>query len=249
MKLSVRDLAGGYERCDVFSGVSFDLADGESALIVGPNGAGKSTLLKCLFGLIPPSRGEVLLDGVDITRQPTWRRVRPRVGRSMGLVLQGRRIFGTLSVEENLIAAASVIRSRVHRRARVAAVMESFPHLAKLRGKVARLLSGGEQQALVIARTLLADPSVLLMDEPTLGLDEAGRESIWSIVRSLKGRGLTLVLVEHDISRALAACDRCFRFAPDQPFEERGREDVATVPELSGVGRSNIEASGYSRSQ
>lgn len=245
MTLSVTDLAGGYNGHDVIFGVSFDLVDGESALIVGPNGAGKSTLLKCLFGLIPASRGAVLLDGVDITREPPWRRVCPvNAGRSMGLVLQGRRIFGTLSVEENLIVAASAIRSRNHRRTRIAAVMDSFPHLAGLRGKVARLLSGGEQQALVIARTLLGDPSVLLLDEPTLGLDEAGRESIWSILTSLKKRGLTLILVEHDITRAAAESDRCFQLDPDKPFREIPCAGVGALRSKTGL---MLEAIRYDR--
>ena len=233
MKLSVRDLASGYERRDVFSGVSFDLADGESALIVGANGAGKSTLLKCLFGLTPASRGTVLLDGVDITRKPPWRRVHPvGGGRSMGLVLQGRRIFGTLSVEENLIAAASAIRSPKLRVERIATALESFPQIARLRSKAARLLSGGEQQTLVIARALLANPSVLLLDEPTMGLDESASDNVWAILSELKERGVTLILVEHDLKRAVVQSDRCFRLDPDQSFREVPCAEAAGEPRL-----------------
>jgi len=205
-------------------GVSVDVAEGEIVAIIGANGAGKSTLLATAVGLIHPAAGEVRFDGARLGRLPTHR----RAALGISLVPEGRRVFPSLTVEENL---------RVGRRSGrkgawdVARVIELFPLLEPLRGRSASALSGGEQQALAIGRALMANPRVVLLDELSLGLAPVVIDAIYASIRRIADEGMTVVLVEQDVTRALATADRAYcllegRVSLEGPTAELGRDRI-----------------------
>jgi branched-chain amino acid transport system ATP-binding protein len=181
--------------------VSLEVAEGETVAIVGANGAGKTTLLRSLAGAHRPSAGRVVLAGEDVTRMPAHRRVK----RGIALVPEGRRLFPELTVEENLRVAAGVRRPGPWD---VAAVLEAFPLLKPLRHKRAASLSGGEQQATAIGRALMSNPRLLLLDEVSLGLAPVVVDGVYRSLTGLLEAGTTVLLVEQDLSRALAVADR-----------------------------------------
>jgi branched-chain amino acid transport system ATP-binding protein len=199
--LRVDDLDAGYEDFQALFGVSLDLAAGETVALVGANGAGKTTLLMTIAGALRPWRGGITLDGTDITGQPDYRRARSGVV----LVPEGRRLFGSLTAEENILIPAG-------RRAAgpwtLAALYELFPMVAARRSHRAALLSGGEQQAVAIARALAANPRVLLLDEVSLGLAPAVVDAFYQLLPAIQGSGVSVLLVEQDVDRALAASSR-----------------------------------------
>lgn len=199
--LRVDDLDAGYEDFQALFGVSLDLAAGETVALVGANGAGKTTLLMTIAGALRPWRGGITLDGTDITGQPDYRRARSGVV----LVPEGRRLFGSLTAEENILIPAG-------RRAAgpwtLAVLYELFPLVAARRSHRAALLSGGEQQAVAIARALAANPRVLLLDEVSLGLAPAVVDAFYQLLPAIQGSGVSVLLVEQDMDRALAASSR-----------------------------------------
>jgi branched-chain amino acid transport system ATP-binding protein len=181
--------------------VSLDVDEGETVALVGANGAGKTTLLRTIAGAHRPAGGRVVFDGEDITRVPAHRRVRMGIA----LVPEGRRLFPELTVEENLRVAAAAGRTG---RWTVEEVLATFPLLAPLRRKVAKSLSGGEQQATAIARALLTNPRLLLLDEVSLGLAPIAVEGVYAALQPLFESEATIVLVEQDLSRALSVATR-----------------------------------------
>jgi branched-chain amino acid transport system ATP-binding protein len=194
--LTVSDLHSGYGPVTVLHGVSLGCREGEVLGITGPNGAGKSTLLNTLAGLIEPSRGQIRLDGVELTGRQPHRRVRA----GLALVPEGRQVIGTLTVRQNLdVTVMARGRSRIdaeHRR-RIAAVHELFPRLAERRDVAAASLSGGEQQMLAIGRALMTGPRVLLLDEPSQGLAANIVELVVDALRKLRG-SMSMVIVEQN---------------------------------------------------
>ena len=194
--LEVTDLHSGYGPVTVLHGVSLSCGKGEVLGVTGPNGAGKSTLLNTLAGLIEPSRGQVTLDGVELTGRQPHRRVRA----GLALVPEGRQVIGTLSVRQNLdVTVMARGRSRIdaeHRRRREA-VHELFPRLSERRDVAASSLSGGEQQMLAIGRALMTGPRVLLLDEPSQGLAANIVELVVDALRKLQG-SMSMVIVEQN---------------------------------------------------
>ena len=182
-------------------GVSLEVEAGETLALVGANGAGKTTLLRTIAGAHRPSGGRIVFDGEDVTRRSAHERVR----RGIALVPEGRRLFPELTVEENLRVAQAAGRSG---RWTVDEVIETFPLLAPLRGKPAKALSGGEGQATAIARALLTNPRLLLLDEVSLGLAPIAVEGVYDALRPLFDSDATIVLVEQDLGRALAVATR-----------------------------------------
>jgi branched-chain amino acid transport system ATP-binding protein len=182
-------------------GVSFAVSPGETVALVGANGAGKTTLLRTIAGAHRAAAGRIVLDGGDVTRLPSHRRVRLGVA----LVPEGRRLFPGLTVEENLRVAA--VRARRGRWG-VESLLEAFPLLRPLRGRLAGTLSGGEQQATAIARALMSNPRVLLLDEVSLGLAPVAVEAVYESLRTVIAEGATVLLVEQDLARALAVASR-----------------------------------------
>jgi ABC-type branched-subunit amino acid transport system ATPase component len=194
-------VAGYVPEADVLNGVSFSVREGEMATVIGPNGAGKSTLIKTIFGLLKPRGGRVALGGEDLTGLPPHSIT--RLG--MSYVPQLDNVFPSLSVEENL-EMGSLDRSRT--RARIGRMYELFPRLGERRGQAAGTMSGGERQMLAMARALMPEPRVLLLDEPSAGLAPAFVEATFDKVREINEAGVTVVMVEQNARRALGMSDR-----------------------------------------
>ena len=205
--LQVEDLHVGYDGKDVLHGVSLTLGRKDARCLVGPNGAGKTTMMNCLAGLLRPSGGRILFDGADITALPTSARV------DLGLVLvpEGRRVFAPLTVSENLEMGA-FRRLWPRRRAgfgnALDRVLQMFPRLAERAKQPAGTLSGGEQQMLAIGRALMAQPRLLLLDEPSMGLAPRMVQTIFASLRILAGEGLPVLLAEQNARMALRLADR-----------------------------------------
>ena len=194
--LEVRDLVVHHGQLRALDGLSLRVFPGEVYAIIGANGAGKSTLLRTISGLHQPTEGAILLDGTDVTR------VRPdrRATQGIAMVPEGRRLFGSLSVEENLQVGASYARTGPWT---IARVYELFGWMADRRTQRTSQLSGGEQQSVAIGRALVANPRVLLLDELSLGLALVVVQRIYAMLPQILATGLTVLLVEQDVSQAL----------------------------------------------
>jgi len=201
--LEVQGVVAGYGGNEVLHGISLKVDEGECVAILGANGAGKSTLLQCITGLHRLQGGTVHFAGEDVTRS----RSDELVARGMVLVPEGRHVFPDLSVSDNLLLGAHTKRARAGRRERMGWVYELLPRLAERRGQAAGTLSGGEQQMLAIGRGLMAKPSMLCLDEPSLGLAPVVTEFIFDAIRRLTNE-LSVVLVEQDTEQSLEICDR-----------------------------------------
>ena len=194
--LEVRDLVVHHGQLKALSGISLAVYPGEVYAIIGANGAGKSTLLRTIAGLHRPTAGTVLLDGTDVTR------VRPdrRATQGIGMVPEGRRLFGSLTVEENLQVGATYARPGSWN---IGRVYELFGWMKDRRSQKTAQLSGGEQQSVAIGRALVANPRVLLLDELSLGLAPVIVQRIYEMLPQILATGLTVLLVEQDVSQAL----------------------------------------------
>ena len=188
-----------YGTSHVLHGVSLSVADGEVLTILGRNGTGKTTLIRSIIGFTPPRQGTIRLKGDDVTGWPSYRLVE----RGMALVPQGRRVFPSLTVRENLEVAR-----RGNGRWSVDRVQELFPRLRERAGNRANKLSGGEQQMLAIARALMSNPSLLLLDEPTEGLAPLLVREVGRVIGELQREGLSILLVEQNLPMALSVANR-----------------------------------------
>jgi branched-chain amino acid transport system ATP-binding protein len=182
-------------------GVSVSVAAGETLAIIGANGAGKSTLMKALAGLMTPTAGSIAFEGRDVTAMPSFK----RVGLGIALTPEGRRIFPSLSVEENLLVGGHTRRKGPWN---LATVYEAFPLVADRKDRIGIHLSGGEQQAVAIGRALMSNPSLLLLDEVSLGLAPVVVEQIYAALPAITGAGTTVLVVEQDVNQALKVSDR-----------------------------------------
>jgi branched-chain amino acid transport system ATP-binding protein len=201
--LEVSELRAGYGRIPILNGVSFKLSAGETLGILGHNGMGKTTLMKALMGIIPPTAGRILFAGEDLTAAPVFARAR----KGIGYVPQGREIFPGLSVQDNLRMGAAIAGERSQ--AVVDQVLAEFPRLREMRDRLGGSLSGGEQQLLAIARCLCSEPRLILLDEPTEGIQPSIIDLITDTFRGLiERRGLSLILVEQNIDVIAALCKR-----------------------------------------
>jgi branched-chain amino acid transport system ATP-binding protein len=203
--LAVRDLDLFYGAAQALDGVSLDVAPGEIVAIVGANGAGKSSLIRAIFGMENPTRGTIRFEGRDIAGAP------PHVICNLGIgqVAEGRQVFPNLSTEENLEMGAVVPRARAGAAAAMARMFELFPRLRERRRQLAGTLSGGEQQMLAIARCLMGQPHLVMLDEPSLGLAPVVVAEVFRVIRQLNQRDhLTIVLVEQNVAQSLALAHR-----------------------------------------
>jgi branched-chain amino acid transport system ATP-binding protein len=204
LALEAREIVAGYEPgLPVVQSASLVARPGEVVAVLGPNGSGKSTLLKAIAGLVPLTAGTVRLFGDDIATLPAHRRVR------LGLVFvpQTENVFARLTVQENLDLAAAVLPGP-RRRPRIEAQYGLFPDLARLRALVAGRLSGGQRQMLAVARALVVEPRVLILDEPSAGLAPRLAAAVFDTLRTVRGLGVTVVLVEQNVRAAVALADR-----------------------------------------
>jgi ABC-type branched-subunit amino acid transport system ATPase component len=228
--LDAREVDFSYGSVQVLFGASLHVERGEALALLGTNGAGKSTLLRVLAGLETPSSGSVELNGVDVTGAPAEKLVRD----GLVLILGGRAIFRDMTVEENLEIQALLVRERPDvRRERRARVLDTFPRLAERLGQMGGSLSGGEQQQLALAKALLLEPSVLCIDELSLGLAPIVVQELLEIVRSINQSGVSIVLVEQSLNIASQLCSRAVfmekgavRFE-GRPSELLERDDLA----------------------
>ena len=221
--LEVRGLDVFYGRVQALRGVSLEVGQGELVTLVGPNGAGKSTLLRAVTGMVPVRAGAVLFEGVPITGRPTEAIVHLR----LSMVPEGRLLFGPLSVRDNL-ALGAYARGRAGRRQTLTADLERvlalFPVLASRLKQPVATLSGGEQQMVAIGRALMARPRCLLLDEPSIGLAPLMVAEIFRVIETLKGEGLSMLLVEQNARAAFRIADRGYAL---EPGGRLGRADRA----------------------
>jgi len=197
--LSVHDLHAGYGKKSVLHGVSLDVPRGAIVALLGANGAGKSTLLKTLVGLLPRAAGTIALDGVPLANATPDRALKAGVA----LVPEQRELFKNMSVADNIRLGAFLRRDTGAIEADQARLLEAFPILRERAGQPARSLSGGEQQMLAIARALMGRPSILLLDEPSLGLAPRIVEEIFGIIGKISADGTAVLLVEQNAALAL----------------------------------------------
>jgi ABC-type branched-subunit amino acid transport system ATPase component len=202
--LQIADVVAGYSsEVDILTGASIEVGEGEIVTVLGPNGAGKSTLLKTVVGLLSPRRGRVALRGVDITG------LRPSAVARLGLgyVPQRENIFENMTVTENLEIGAAA-KAGLRPGPRVEAVMQLFPRLADRRRQVVGTMSGGERQLVAMARALVPEPYILLLDEPSAGLAPVFVEAMFEQIGVINRSGVTILMVEQNARRALALSDR-----------------------------------------
>jgi branched-chain amino acid transport system ATP-binding protein len=204
--LELDGVSVGYKDLTVIHGVSFRVGEGEVVSLVGSNGAGKSTILRAISGLLHPSQGEIRLRGEPIHRTPAHEVVKKRVA----MVPEGRQLFGRLSVRDNLLMGAYSLRSREQIEESLEMALALFPILRDRQEQRAETLSGGEQQQLAIARGLMSRPSLLLLDEPSLGIMPKLVVEIFRTIREIRKQGITVLLVEQNVFEALEVADRAY---------------------------------------
>jgi branched-chain amino acid transport system ATP-binding protein len=220
--LSAEALVGGYGAVEVLHGVGLSVARNGITALVGGNGAGKTTTLRMLSGLIGATAGEIRFEGEAIT---SWDAAR-RVAAGIALVPEGRLIFPDMSVEENLRLGAFSARARRHTAESLERMYALFPRLAERRRQAGSTLSGGEQQMLALGRGLMSLPTVLLLDEPTLGLSPQMVDLIFGSVLGLRAEGMTILLSEQNVARTLEAADHAYVIENGRIAMEGGGKDL-----------------------
>ena len=202
--LEVNDIKVYYGMIQAIKGVSFHVDEGEVIALIGANGAGKTTILHTVSGLLTPKEGTITFEGQDLVKIPGHKIV------SMGMahVPEGRRVFANLSVYENLKLGAYTRKDKNEIAQSLEMVYESFPRLKERRNQSAGTLSGGEQQRLALAKVLLLQPRLLLMDEPTKGLDAEYKQELGDILKKLKAHGITIFMISHDVEFVAEYADR-----------------------------------------
>ncbi|MGD9308545.1 MAG: ATP-binding cassette domain-containing protein [Desulfosarcina sp.] len=227
--LAIEQLSAHYGAAQALFGVDLTIDAGETVALVGANGAGKTTLLKCIMGLMRVSGGRILLDGrVVIGESPAQ-----MVKNGLALTPEGREVFPHLTVAENLTLGAAALKAgRRDLNRRIQAVYDRFERLAERRDQSAGTLSGGEQQMLAMGRALMAQPRLLLLDEPSLGLAPLVTDEIFAIIHQLARSGVTILLVEQNAARALSASHRAFLMASGRIVQQGRSDDLLVDPTL-----------------
>jgi branched-chain amino acid transport system ATP-binding protein len=226
--LAVEGLEAGYGEVQVLWGLSLRARRGKLTAIVGANGAGKTTTLRAVAGTLTPWGGRVMLDGEDVTRVPSH----VKAARGLALVPEGRQLFSMMSVAENLELGAFSPRSLRSYAERLEQVFALFPRLAERARQRAGTLSGGEQQMVAIARGLMSDPQILIIDELSLGLAPVVVYQLLATLKQLKQNGLTILLVEQNVHLALAVSDYAYVVAEGRIFTEGLPAELTANPEI-----------------
>jgi branched-chain amino acid transport system ATP-binding protein len=247
--LRVENLFTAYERADVLEDVSLTVVKGSITCLLGSNGSGKTTLIRSILGLTPPRRGRVFFGGRDVTRMPTHR----IVAEGIACIPEGRKVFPRLSVAENLRLGAYLTRDAQAVGQRLDRVFAAFPRLAERREQLAGTLSGGEQAMLSIGRGLMGAPTLLLIDEPSLGLSPLLVQENFATIRRINQEGVTVFLVEQNVHQTLAIAQRGYVLSKGRVVAQGAAADLiqddqvraayfgaggAGVPPATGGGRS-----------
>ena len=225
--LDIRGLCAGYGQTEILRGVDLHIAQGEIIAVLGSNGAGKSTLNKTVSGVLRPRRGEILFDGAVIGQ------ARPSAIVAAGLVHvpEGRKIFPNLTVRDNL-ELGSYRRGKPRRRENCERVFAIFPRLRERSAQAAGTLSGGEQQMLAIGRGLMAEPKLMILDEPSLGLSPMLVEELFALIGRLNADGLSVLLVEQNVVQSLEVSDRAYILEHGSIVLSGRAQDIRNDPEL-----------------
>ena len=204
--LKVTNLVVSYGGIEALKGISFDVDQGQIVTLIGANGAGKSTTLRTISGLVPPKDGRIYFEGRDITDFNTQKIVETGIA----MVPEGRRVFANLTVLENLRIGAYLRKDKAVIEEDINYVYDLFPRLKERSWQLAGTLSGGEQQMLAVGRAVMTRPKLIMMDEPSLGLAPLVVKDIFKIILTLKGTGMTVLLIEQNAHAALHACDYAY---------------------------------------
>ncbi len=226
--LTVKDVEAGYGSVRVLHGVSVTVGDGETVVLLGSNGNGKSTLIKCIIGIVEPSAGEITAEINGVTTSLIGKAPDEIVDMGIAMVPEGRRLFPALSVEENLHLGAFRPAARESLEESLDFVFSAFPALAERRKQLAGSMSGGEQQMVAVARALMSKPSILLVDEPSVGLAPILVSRMISKIKELKDdRNLTILMAEQNFNQAIKIADRGYIIVHGQiEFEGKSAADL-----------------------
>ena len=228
--LEVQNLSVSYGRIAAVRGVSLTVSPGEIVSLIGANGAGNTTTLRAVSGLLR-SQGTVHWKGQDLTGQPASRIVAAGIVQ----VPEGRQVFSGMTVQENLLLGGYLVRDKAEKQARIEAVCDLFPILRERRQQKAGSLSGGEQQMLAIGRAIVAGAEALLLDEPSPGLAPVVIEQVFDVIRTLRDRGLAILLVEQNAGDALAISDRGYIMESGQIVLSGSGRDLACSDDVRTI--------------
>jgi len=231
MLLEVKDLQVYYGAIHALHGISFNIEEGEIVTLIGANGAGKSTTLRTISGLLRPRSGTVTYRGEDITLTPAEMIVRKGISH----VPEGRKIFAPLTVKENLEMGAYIINDKAEINRLMERVFKSFPRLKERISQLGGTLSGGEQQMLATGRGLMSKPSLLLLDEPSMGLSPILVQEIFNIIKEINAQGTSILLVEQNAQIALSVAHRAYVLETGSIFLSGSAREIAENPKVKAA--------------
>jgi branched-chain amino acid transport system ATP-binding protein len=226
--LEVRGIDAGYGDVQVLFSLSLNVNEKEIVTLLGSNGAGKTTTLRCICGVVPPRKGEVLFRGQPLSRTPAAE----RAGLGLALVPEGRELWPQLTVRENLELGAYHGKARTRAKQNLDRVHALFPRLLERKSQLAGSLSGGEQQMCAIARALMSEPAVLLLDEPSLGLAPIVVDQMFDVIRQLHASGMTILLVEQNLAAALEIATRGYVIETGQVRLQGSAQELRSDPKI-----------------
>ena len=224
--LSLRDVVSGYGKMTILNGTSCDIPKGKITTVIGPNGAGKSTMFKTIFGLLPVRTGSITLNGKDVTNFTP----RQMLDNGVCYVPQGRNVFPELSVRHNIELGTVALSDQGQVGPRIEKMFDRFPILREKADQQAGALSGGQQKLLEVARGLLLDPKLILIDEPSIGLSPLMVQEVFGILESLRDNGVSILLIEQNAKQALKLCDYGLVLEQGQTRIEDTGENILNDP-------------------
>ena len=228
--LEIKNLHSGYGELEVLRGVDIEVPDGKIVALIGPNGAGKSTVIKSVFGIAQTKSGEIKFSGKDLRNLKTHE----LLSSGISYVPQGKIVFGDLTVRENLEMGAEIINDKQLIESRINEAYKRFPILRKRANKSAFTLSGGERQMLALSRALLTKPSILMLDEPSLGLSPKLQKELFEIISKLKEEGVAVLIVEQNAKKAIEIADRTY-LLEDGKVVLKGGKDIIKHTKIKEV--------------
>lgn len=234
--ISIENIYTAYDKADVLLGVSLTVEPGTITCLLGSNGAGKSTIIRSILGLTPPRAGSIKINGREIVGLPTHR----VIAEGVACIPEGRRMFPKLTVEENLRLGAFQVKDDGLIRRRLADVYETFPRLAERRDQLAGTMSGGEQAMVSIGRGLMGGPTVLLIDEPSLGLSPLFVKENFKIIERIRDQGITVFLVEQNVHQTLAIADYGYVMSGGRLVAQGTAEELKKNPEVHAAYFGNV---------